>query len=255
MNTSHASGKNETPTPARQSLAKTKSQDGKRKKGKPCGAKTKQCRCGHHQREHAGRNGTCWQCEDRCLEYRAKLCSQTITSKTNGRCKMHGGTQPRGIASPNWKHGRHALGIKNSELRNGFLSALSDPTLTTLQSSMAIQQAFLGNQLARLKDGKQPTKGQRNEILRIISEYRITAEAHARMEQRRGGFIVRASFGAFARSVVELFREVAVLADGKPDIPKLRMIDDRIRTAAKQIELVGGDPMEGEVIDDKQHDD
>lgn len=57
----------------------------------------------------------------------------------NGRCRMHGGTQKRGIASPNFKHGRYT--DLPASLRAGYERALADPELLNLTEEIALYQA------------------------------------------------------------------------------------------------------------------
>jgi hypothetical protein len=53
---------------------------------------------------------------------------RTCTQKPmpNGRCRLHGGKTPAGIASPHWRHGRRSKYEKHlpKEMRNGYLAAL-----------------------------------------------------------------------------------------------------------------------------------
>lgn len=65
----------------------------------------------------------------------------------NGRCRMHGGTQPIGPASPNYKHGRYSK-ILPEALRAGYEAALADPKLLHLDEEIALIDARIGQRLS-----------------------------------------------------------------------------------------------------------
>jgi hypothetical protein len=56
---------------------------------------------------------------------------------TNGRCRLHGGKTPGGIASPHWKHGRFSRYLPQG-LRQDYERAASDPELGSLRSIIAL---------------------------------------------------------------------------------------------------------------------
>lgn len=222
-----------------------------RKVKKKCLAKNKTCECGHHRNMHAGRVGRCSECEKPCEGFVATLC-QTDKLLPNGRCRMHGGTQKTGMASPNWKNGRWAAGIGNARLREGFYAALSDPTLLKLQQEAALVDAMLTEYMGRLKKGAAVTDGQRREILRLTAEHRAIVEAAGRMERHLGAFVPRAQFGHFVALVVGLFREFVKGADGQPDVRALAEVKKRLDTGTAMVLAIAGDDVhEGEVVDDE----
>lgn len=67
----------------------------------------------------------------------------------NGRCRMHGGNQPKGMASPNWKHGRYS---KHMGTRLGPLAyeAAHDPNLLDLTELVAVYQVRIQEALELL---------------------------------------------------------------------------------------------------------
>lgn len=56
---------------------------------------------------------------------------------TNGKCRLHGGLSPAGIASPLFKHGRYSkvLGINLAQRYN---AALSDPELLSIREDISL---------------------------------------------------------------------------------------------------------------------
>jgi hypothetical protein len=61
---------------------------------------------------------------------------------TNGRCRLHGGKTPGGIASPNWKHGRYSRYVPNG-LRRDYERTVADPDLLSIEDLVAAQRARL----------------------------------------------------------------------------------------------------------------
>src|SRR5262249_51325510 len=68
----------------------------------------------------------------------------------NGRCPIHGGKTPVGVAASRFKHGRYSKHLPQG-LRNKYKAALSDPRLTSLKDELAIQVTRL-NQLFEALD-------------------------------------------------------------------------------------------------------
>jgi hypothetical protein len=61
----------------------------------------------------------------------------------NGRCRVHGGPTPRGIASPHFVHGRYAKILKGTSLGEIYESVQNDPELLNLSSEIALVQTRL----------------------------------------------------------------------------------------------------------------
>lgn len=70
---------------------------------------------------------------------------------TNGRCRNHGGLTPKGIASPNYKHGRYSKHLPN-HLRDRYNESLSDPELTALRDDLALIDVQIGEALSAVYD-------------------------------------------------------------------------------------------------------
>lgn len=58
----------------------------------------------------------------------------------NGRCRMHGGSSPSGLAHPNTKHGRYSKHIP-TQLSEAYHAAVNDPDLLALHQEIALVDA------------------------------------------------------------------------------------------------------------------
>jgi hypothetical protein len=58
----------------------------------------------------------------------------------NGRCRVHGGCTPGGIASPHYKTGKYSRYLKHlpHDLKAGYRKALADRELTSLHAELAL---------------------------------------------------------------------------------------------------------------------
>ncbi len=77
----------------------------------------------------------------------------TAPVRGSTRCRMHGGTQPKGPASPNWKHGGYS-GYLPKGLRKVYQESLEDPDLLTCQREAALVDGFLKQALRKLASGE-----------------------------------------------------------------------------------------------------
>jgi len=78
---------------------------------------------------------------------------QTKQVLSNGRCRMHGGTVKRGLASPNTKTGRYSLDLPTRVLAR-YEAAMADPTLLSLKDDIALVQAAIAQTLDEIKDAE-----------------------------------------------------------------------------------------------------
>lgn len=72
---------------------------------------------------------------------------------TNGRCRMHGGATPTGIALPHFKHGKYSKYMPE-KINERFQELLADPVLTQLRPEIALVTQQLEEKLARLHAGE-----------------------------------------------------------------------------------------------------
>jgi hypothetical protein len=197
---------------------------------KTCGAAGRMCLCGHHRKQHAGKTGRCWDCQQEgktCEVFKAKPCASTRLMK-NGRCQMHGGKQPSGIASPNWKTGRWAASIKHLGLRNSFYAALEDPTLERTEQDVAILDALLNNALGSVGTSKTLTEGQERRIGNLTERRQQALERKARIERHLGLWIHHTRYQQVMMGMVNILHDEIKTADGKPDTAVLGRIQKRI---------------------------
>lgn len=129
----------------------------------------------------------------------------------NGRCYMHGGPTPVGIALPQFRTGRHSKYMP-ARLIERYQASLSDPELLNLRDDIALIDARLTALLERVDIGESATlweqvsdawdayqrvrgNGTKTEvealglvdwlIRRGTNEYRAWAEVQTAIEQRR----------------------------------------------------------------------
>jgi hypothetical protein len=76
----------------------------------------------------------------------------------NGRCRLHGGLSPGGIAHPSFKHGRKSRYLRDlpQELKAGYTAGLKDEELLSLRDELAVQTALIRKRLADLKARQLP---------------------------------------------------------------------------------------------------
>ena len=84
-----------------------------------------------------------------------RLCESQILF-ANGRCKMHGGKSLKGIAHPNWKHGRNSLVSAPSALRDYYEKWLQDPELIHHRHETAMVMGMLQDLLENNEEGGTP---------------------------------------------------------------------------------------------------
>lgn len=77
------------------------------------------------------------------------ICGSTILIGKTGRCAVHGGRTPSGLASPNLRTGRHSKYLP-AGLYEKFMEAQNDPTLFELRSEVSLVDARIGELLTRI---------------------------------------------------------------------------------------------------------
>lgn len=71
----------------------------------------------------------------------------------NGRCRMHGGSSPTGLAHPNTTHGRYSKHLPTRMLAT-YEHAQQDPELLDLRDDIALLDARLSDLLKRVDSGE-----------------------------------------------------------------------------------------------------
>lgn len=130
----------------------------------------------------------------------------------NGRCYHHGGPTPKGVASPNWKHGRYSKYLPTRYL-DRYMEGVNDPELNSLKQEAAVTIVRMSELFQRIDSGESghlyrqmkkekvqfqkaskekrldAAKEHLEEILRLIDhglgDWAIWDEIRATMEQHR----------------------------------------------------------------------
>ena len=68
------------------------------------------------------------------------------------RCRMHGGTQPVGVASPNYVHGDRSAFLPNRLLQR-YRGAMTDPELLNMGTDLGLIETRLADVLGRVDTG------------------------------------------------------------------------------------------------------
>jgi hypothetical protein len=89
---------------------------------------------------------------------------------TNGRCKMHGGKVPAGVASPTFKHGRQSKVLRDLGIAEMFANFRDDPELAELNTEIALVDIQIEKALRR--NAKTDTEKTRKELLATINARR-----------------------------------------------------------------------------------
>jgi hypothetical protein len=91
---------------------------------------------------------------------------------------MHGGTQPRGIASPNFKHGRYCKDRIPGAIREGYERAIADPDRLAVYEEVAILHARVQQLLNRL-----PNVDTSHRFAQVASAWKKLREAQRQKSQ------------------------------------------------------------------------
>lgn len=94
------------------------------------------------------------------LPHNARLCGAKTRKGTlcqnpamkNGRCRMHGGTTPRGTDLPQFRHGRYSKSLPDN-LAGRYEEALSDEERHDLRDEIALAEAKIADLLSGMKRG------------------------------------------------------------------------------------------------------
>jgi hypothetical protein len=81
-----------------------------------------------------------------------KRCTRWAMKGTNV-CYVHGGPTPKGIAAPNFKHGRYSKSIPD-RLSERYQESIKDPEILALREEVALTDARLTDLLSRVDTGE-----------------------------------------------------------------------------------------------------
>ncbi|MGH9818998.1 MAG: HGGxSTG domain-containing protein [Pyrinomonadaceae bacterium] len=76
-----------------------------------------------------------------------------VAGMQNGRCRIHGGLTPKGIASPNFITGRYSAYLPTN-LAARYQTAIQDPKLLELGDEIGFTQALLSERMEKLFAGE-----------------------------------------------------------------------------------------------------
>jgi len=71
----------------------------------------------------------------------------------NGKCQVHGGKTPKGVASPHFKTGRYSKHLPTRMMAD-YKASLADPELLNLRAEIAITDARINDLLKRVNSGE-----------------------------------------------------------------------------------------------------
>jgi hypothetical protein len=118
-----------------------------------------------------------------------------------GTCRMHGGHQPRGIASPHWK-GRGYSKDLPTRLADRYRAALADPDLIVCASEVALVDARIGEILAALPADRSAVDRDAWELLLpLIEQRRKLAETERRRVEALSGYLTTGQAMAFVAAL------------------------------------------------------
>ena len=95
---------------------------------------------------------------------------------SNGRCRLHGGKTPKGIASANWRHGRYSKYMPTG-LLDRYEAGRTDPELLALDDEIALVRSRLSALLEKIDLA--PDSGSTWTILRRELDKFERAQRHA----------------------------------------------------------------------------
>lgn len=116
--------------------------------GGTCGALLKQCR--NCKRKYSATERGVAACPE-CGTPRGRCQSNKVFP--NGRCKLHGGMTPAGIAANNYQ-GKGYSKYLPQRVKDDYQQALIDPSLIELQSELALIEARMADVLRQLDTGE-----------------------------------------------------------------------------------------------------
>lgn len=99
--------------------------------------------------------------------------------KAHNRCKKHGATTPKGVNSPNFKHGRHSKYMP-TELLRVYDETTQDPQLLSLRAEIALMDALLAGLLPKLDTGESGKAW--DTVKKLVKEVRV---AYQKMDDAR----------------------------------------------------------------------
>lgn len=152
----------------------------------------------------------------------------------NGKCRIHGGATPAGIASP---HFRTGTGSRYLDHLPATLAPHFDPNsphLIQLGEELALLKAGIGEALTRLQAAKRPNAKMQQNLWELVERLGRLVSVESRRRKDEHEMVERSDFARFAKAVL---LSVATHVDD----PKIRgkIQDDALRVLSiSQVPLI-----------------
>jgi hypothetical protein len=143
----------------------------------------------------------------------------------SGRCRLHGGKTPRGLANPNTRTGRYSADLP-TRVAARYESALADPTLLSLRDDVAVLQAAITDVMGEIKIAE--SRPDFDAILESVEEIAGNwqtwewTQMDAELQKLRNLIVNKQSQRAAMKEVRDLIKEKASLVSQEN-----RMLVDR----------------------------
>jgi hypothetical protein len=145
----------------------------------------------------------------------------------NGRCRMHGGTAPAGIASPHFKHGKRSKYLAHLPAAFAPHFDPNESNVVALTEELALIEAGVVEVLERVKDKQRITSTIRKELWDLVERKARLVAVESRRRKDEHEMVSREQFGRFASALL------ASVASNVPD-PRTRgkIQEDALRILA-----------------------
>lgn len=127
----------------------------------------------------------------------------------NGRCRMHGGAQPKGADSPNLKHGRYSPYLKQS--LQAKLATVRDDNPLDLLPELDVQRALFAEYMERFTEGMKLSANDIAYLMNWSAEIGRSVERIVKMKNETA--LTNAEVQFLATRVVELLGKYIVESD------------------------------------------
>jgi hypothetical protein len=132
----------------------------------------------------------------------------------NGRCRVHGGTTPTGVLSPNFRDGRYVRDMPTA-LQDRFEAAMTDTELLSLRKDASLIDAMITAKLSELREAEKNPDLERITTLveEVAANYRLWdwTRMDRQLTMLREAITNRAASERTYREVRELVKEKADL--------------------------------------------
>jgi hypothetical protein len=159
----------------------------------------------------------------------------------NGRCRIHGGKTPTGIASANFKHGRYIKTLP-LHLADRYRESLADPDLISLRDEIALLDTRISDVLSRVDTGGSGAMWENLESL--LRRYRKAKEEDKPSALADLGFAIQHGTGDYTawseiREMIQERRKMAASERGRlVDMQKMMTSEQAMALIAAVVDIV-----------------